>query len=56
MVNDYTNINKTITSPQIIEHKNTTAYDVGYPGPGLGQSQKCDGIELIKRTATPSFS
>ena len=32
-------------SPQIIEHKkNPTTYDIGNPGPGLGQAQKCGGV------------
>jgi hypothetical protein len=22
-------------------------YDIGNPGPGLGQAQKCDGVELV---------
>ena len=42
-----TNINNHLLH-QIIEHqKKTTTYDVGNPGPGLGQAQKCGGIKLF---------
>jgi hypothetical protein len=27
--------------------KKTTVYNVGNPGPGLGQAQKCGGIKLF---------
>ena len=51
MVNNSTNINKkrkkTTFSPQIIEHKKTKTFDVGNPGPGLGQAQKCGGVKTI---------
>ena len=43
MVNNSTIINKVNNhlSPSLTEHKkNTTAYDVGNPGPGLRQAQK----------------
>ena len=42
MVNNSTNINKTNNnhSPQLTKHKKkNTTYDVGNPGPGLGQAQ-----------------
>jgi hypothetical protein len=43
MVTNSTNINKTNNLPIILteltEHKKTTTYDVGNPGPGLGQVQ-----------------
>jgi len=33
---------------ELTEHeKNTTTYDVGNPGPGLRQAQKCDGVNKI---------
>ena len=38
---------KTIFSPQITEHKKTKTFDVGNPGPGLGQAQKCGGDKTI---------
>ena len=40
MVNWPTSSNKTNNniSHQIVEHKNTTTYDVGNLGPGLGQA------------------
>jgi hypothetical protein len=42
MVNNSSNINKTNNhlSPQIINPKKTTTYEVGNPGPFLGQTQK----------------
>jgi hypothetical protein len=30
---------------QIIEHKNTTIYDVRNPGPGLRQAQQYGGVK-----------
>jgi len=41
------NGNKTTFSPQITEHKKTKTFDVGNPGPGLGQAQKCGGDKTI---------
>jgi len=29
--------------------KKTTTYDVGKPGPGLGQAQKCDRVKSVNR-------
>jgi hypothetical protein len=34
--------------PQFIEHKKTTTYGVGNPGPSLRQTQNCGGVKLIK--------
>ena len=34
-------------SPQIIEHKKTITCDVGNPDPGLGQTQRYDGVKLV---------
>jgi hypothetical protein len=50
MVNNFTNINKTNNhlSPQSIEHKKKTMiYDVGNPGPSLGQAQQCGGVKPL---------
>jgi hypothetical protein len=47
IVNNFTNINSR-QSPltSTIEHeKKTTTYDVGNPGPGLEQAQKCGRIK-----------
>jgi hypothetical protein len=32
--------------------KNTTINDVGNPGPGLGQAQKCDGVKPLNGIPT----
>jgi len=29
-----------------------TSYDVGNPGPGLGQAQKCGGVKPVKGIST----
>jgi len=55
MAKNSTNINKTITS-----HLNWTRwtqkrpwqYDVGNPGPGLGQAHKCDGVKPVNEIPT----
>ena len=49
MVKNPSNINKTnnYISPQIIEHKKTTTYDVGNPRPGMGQTQQCGELTLL---------
>ena len=50
MVNNSTNINKMNNhiSPQLIKHKQKTMiYDIGNPGPGLRQAQKCSRVQLI---------
>jgi len=53
IVNNSTNIIKANNhlSPSLTEPKTvgTTMYDVGIPGPGLGQSQKRGGIKSVKR-------
>ena len=55
MVNNSTIIIKTNNHllPQLIEHnikKNTMTYDIGYPGPGFGQAQKCGGVKPVNAT------
>jgi hypothetical protein len=44
-----TNINKTNNQllPKIIGHKKDHNYDVGNPGPGLEQAQKCRSKTFI---------
>jgi hypothetical protein len=32
---------------ELVEHKKTTTYDVGNPGPGLGQAQTCGWLNGI---------
>ena len=40
--------NITLIFTELAEHKKkTTTYDVGSPGPGLGQAQKCGGVKSI---------
>ena len=39
-------------SPQIIEHKKSTAYGIGNLDPGLGQAQKYDRVKLVKGIPT----
>jgi hypothetical protein len=43
------NINKMYNhlSHQIIEDEKTTTYDIGNPGPGLGQVQKCGRVKPV---------
>jgi hypothetical protein len=49
MENNSININKTHNhlSSHITEHKMTTTYGVGNPGPGLGQTHKGGGIKQV---------
>ena len=51
MVNNSTNIKKkqTITSHlnSLNIKKKTMTYDVGNPGPGLGQAQKCGRVKPV---------
>jgi hypothetical protein len=49
MIINSNNINKTIISHQ---HKNTTACDIGNPGPGLGQAQKCGRVKSVNGIPT----
>jgi hypothetical protein len=53
MVKNSNNINKVnnYLSPQINEHTKNMMYLDGNPGPGLGQTQKCDQMHGIP---TPS--
>jgi len=39
---------------ELNEHKITTTYDVGNPGPGLGQGQKCIGVKSVNGIPTPT--
>jgi hypothetical protein len=55
MVKNSTNINKTNNhiSPQIIEHiTNTTIYDAGNTGPGLGQANKYGRVKPVNGIST----
>ena len=48
MVIKSTNINKgTIILTELTEHKNTTTCEVENGGPGLGQAQKCGGVNQL---------
>jgi hypothetical protein len=50
MVNNSTNINKTnnhLSNLKLMNIKKTTTYDIGDPGPGLGQAHKCGRLKLI---------
>jgi hypothetical protein len=49
MVNNSTNINKMNNklSPQTIEYKKTMTYDIGNPGPVLGQTQTCSKVKFV---------
>jgi len=35
-----------------LKKKNTTAYDIGNPGPALGQAQKYVGVKLVNGIPT----
>jgi hypothetical protein len=56
MVYNSTNINKKNTKHLILtyltEHKKTMTYDVGNPGPGLGQAQQCGGVKTVNGIPT----
>jgi len=54
MVNNFTNINKTNnhSSPQLIQHKKTTTYDVRNPGPGFRQAHKCRWLKPVNGIPT----
>ena len=56
MVINSTNINQMnnhLSSYLISLNANqTTTYDVGNPGPGLGQAHKCDGVKPVNGTPT----
>jgi len=46
MINNSTNIKQTITSHlHSLNTKKTMTYDIGNPGPGLGQAQKCGWVK-----------
>ena len=65
MVNNSNNINKVVNNsnnitlysnkrnshltPQIIEHKKTTTYIDGNPGPGFRQEQKCPTVAELNQ-------
>ena len=40
-------------SPQIIEHKKDQIYDIGNPGPSLGQALKCSRVEQGQKDRKP---
>jgi hypothetical protein len=56
IVNNSTNIIKANNhlSPSLTEPKTVgiTTYEIGIPGPGLGQSQKRGGVKSVKRIQT----
>ena len=58
MINNLTNINKTNHQllPKIIGHKKDHNYDVGNPGPGLEQAQKCDRLALNQHNVSQQNS
>jgi len=37
---------------ELTEQKKTTTYDIGNPGPGLRQTQKCGGVMPVNGIAT----
>jgi hypothetical protein len=47
--------NRTITASHLnsLNLVKTTIYDVGNPGSGLGQTQKCDGIKSVSGFLPP---
>ena len=54
MVNNSTNINKMNNHFNSLNIEKTMTYEVGNPGLGLGQAQKCGGLKLVN--VIPSFS
>jgi hypothetical protein len=55
MVNNSTKIKmNNRLSPQLLNIKKTTTYDVGNPGPCLGQTQKCGGVKPVNGLPTPA--
>jgi hypothetical protein len=56
IVNNFNYINKTSNhlSPQLTEYKKTIKYDVGNPGPGLGQAQKSGRVKPVDGITTLS--
>jgi hypothetical protein len=47
-------INKRLTClTELTEHIKTMTYDVGNPGPGLGQAQQCGGVKTVNGIPTP---
>ena len=51
-VKNSTNINKTMNTSHLnsLNTNNTTTFDLGNPGPSLGQAQKCDAVKPKKKT------
>ena len=35
--------------------KNTMTYDVEYPGPGMGEGQKCGGLDRLIESQYPIY-
>jgi hypothetical protein len=59
MVTNSTNINKTnnhlLILTELAEQKNTTTYEIGNTGPGLGRAQKCGGVKQVNGIPTLPF-
>ena len=54
MVNNSTKIKmNNRLSPQLLNIEKTTTYDVGNPGPCLGQAQQCGGVKPVNGIPTP---
>ena len=45
MVNNNINKMNNHSSPQLIQHKKTTTYDIVNQGPGFGQTHKCTWVK-----------
>ena len=55
MVINFTNINKTnnhFSSELTEQNKVTTTYEVGHPGSGFGQAQKCGSVKPANDIST----
>jgi hypothetical protein len=52
IINNSININKRNSPQNILSTKKTMTYDVGNPGPGLEQAQKCDGVKPVNEIPT----
>ena len=52
MVINSININIAIILSEHTEHKKTTTYDVGTPGPDLEQVHKCGGVKHVNTFPT----
>ena len=52
IVNDSININKMYSPQNILNTKKTMIYDIGNPGPGLEQAQKCGRVIPVNEIPT----